>query len=72
MSSWHAVIALGTNGGQALADGDSLAQGVHLLWTLRPDLGFPVEGYDVWRREHREPQWVSLCPTSGCCRRPEA
>jgi hypothetical protein len=54
---WHALAALGTDGGQALADGELLARGVHLLWSIRPELGFPVNGYQVWRRAHRRPEW---------------
>jgi hypothetical protein len=50
---WHALVALGTDGGQPLLDGDQLAAGVHLLWSVRPELGFPVGGYHVWRRDHR-------------------
>ena len=56
----HAVIGLGTDGGQPLADGDVLARGVHLLWTLDPALAFPVGGYHVSRRGHRQPEWVCL------------
>jgi hypothetical protein len=55
-----AVLGLGTDGGQECADGDTLAAGVHLLWTMHSDLGFPSGGYDVWRRRHRSPQWVCL------------
>ncbi len=65
LEPWHAVIALGTDGGQPLADGDELARGVHLLWTLRPELGFPAEGYDVYRRRHRPPEWGCLDPPNG-------
>ena len=65
LEPWHAVIALGTDGGQPLADGDELARGVHLLWTLRPELGFPAEGYDVFRRRHRPPEWGCLDPPNG-------
>jgi hypothetical protein len=62
---WHAVVGLGTDGGQALANGDVLACGVHLLWTLRPELGFPVDGYHVSRRRHRNPEWVCLDESFG-------
>ena len=62
---WHAVVGLGTDGGQPLADGDVLARGVHLLWTLRPELGFPVDGYHVSRRRHRDPEWVCLDASFG-------
>jgi hypothetical protein len=62
---WHAVVGLGTDGGQALADGDALARGVHLLWALRPELGFPVGGYHVARRRHRNPEWVCLDASFG-------
>jgi hypothetical protein len=64
-AAWLAVVGLGSDGGQALADGDLLARGVHLRWGLRPDLGFPVGGYDVWRRRHREAEWVCLRPDDG-------
>lgn len=68
---WHALVGLGSDGQPALADGDSLARGVHLLWSLQPALGFPLQGYDVWRRPHREPEWAcieigpSLLPPPG-------
>ncbi|MFI7546058.1 fibronectin type III domain-containing protein [Actinoplanes sp. NPDC049599] len=62
---WHAVLGLGTDGGQPLSDGDTLARGVHLLWTLRPELGFPVDGYHVSRRRHRPPEWVCLDASFG-------
>ena len=65
LESWHAVIGLGTDGGQALADGDELARGVHLAWTLRPDLGFPAGGYAVFRRAHRRPEWGCMDPENG-------
>ena len=57
-SPWHHVIALGTDGGDPCVNGDTLGQGVHLLWTMAPDLGFPVHGYEVLRRRHRQPQWT--------------
>src|SRR4051794_32350531 len=56
-SEWHALVGLGTNGGQPLADGDRLARGVHLLWSIRSELGIPIAGYHVWRRRHRDPRW---------------
>ena len=62
---WHALVGLGTDGGQPLVDGDRLAGGVHLLWSIRPELGFPVDGYHVWRRRHREPEWSCLDPGNG-------
>jgi hypothetical protein len=65
LDSWHAVVGLGTDGGQALADGDALARGVHLLWALRPELGFPAGGYHVSRRAHRRPEWGCLDPENG-------
>ncbi|MFI0446903.1 hypothetical protein [Actinomadura sp. 6N118] len=65
LESWHAVVGLGTDGGQGLADGDVLARGVHLLWALRPDLSFPGQGYHVSRRAHREPEWVCSDPANG-------
>lgn len=55
--AWHALAALGTDGGQPCANGDLLGLGVHLLWSIRPQLGFPQGGYDVWRRRHRQPEW---------------
>jgi hypothetical protein len=55
---WHALLALGTAGGEPCADGDTLASGVHLLWTIAPELGFPRDGYRVWRRSHRQPEWA--------------
>ncbi len=57
---WLAVVGLGTLGGELLADGDALAPGVHLLWALNDQLGFPLDGYDVWRRRHRPPEWACL------------
>lgn len=57
---WHALVALGTKGGDPLVNGDRLARGVHLLWSWRPELGFPIGGYDVWRRVHRPPGWFCL------------
>ena len=57
-SLWNRVIALGTDGGDACANGDTLGQGVHLLWTMSPELGFPVDGYHVLRRRHRRPEWT--------------
>ena len=65
VAAWLAVVGLGTDGGEMLADGDRLARGVHLRWGLRPDLGFPVGGYDVWRRGHRDAEWVCLRPDVG-------
>lgn len=59
-TAWHALIALGTEGGDQLVDGDRLARGAHLRWSWRPSLGFPAGGYDVWRREHRPPVWWCL------------
>src|SRR5215469_12122715 len=56
----QALVSLGTPGGDLCADGSALAAGVHLLWTLDRDLGFPVGGYDVARREHRSPEWLCL------------
>ena len=56
--AWHALAALGTDGGQPCADGDLLGRGVHLLWSIRPELGFPRGGYHVWRRSHRPPEWA--------------
>jgi hypothetical protein len=53
----HALAALGTDGGQPCADGDLLGRGIHLLWSIRPELGFPRDGYHVWRRMHRPPEW---------------
>ncbi len=61
----HSVIGLGTDGGQELADGDQLARGVHLRWPLTPGLGFPVGGYHVSRRNHRNAEWVCLLPEDG-------
>ena len=55
---WLSVVALGTTGGDPCADGATLGEGVHLLWSLDPGLGFPTGGYDVWRRRHRAPEWV--------------
>ena len=55
-SLWHRVIALGTDGGDPCANGDTLGRGVHLLWAMQPELGFPVNGYDVLRRRHRQPE----------------
>jgi len=63
--AWHSLVGLGTNGGQPLADGDRLALGVHLLWALWPELGFPAGGYHVWRRAHRDAEWVCLDPADG-------
>ena len=65
MSAWHSVVALGTDGGQQLADGDALAAGVHLLWAIRPELAFPVHGYRVSRRAHLEPEWLCLNAEAG-------
>ena len=58
VQDWHALLALGTNGGQPLTDGDQFAAGVHLLWSIRPELGFPRGGYHIWRRRHRDPEWA--------------
>jgi hypothetical protein len=62
---WHAVVALGTDGGQPLVDGDRLAAGVHLLWSVRPELSFPAGGYHVWRRDHRRPEFSCLDAANG-------
>lgn len=59
-AQWHALVVLGTNGGQPCADGDRLARGVHLLWSLHPDLGFPAQGYHVYRRTRGEVEWMCL------------
>jgi hypothetical protein len=59
------VVALGTDGGQPLLDRDRLAAGVHLLWSVRPELGFPVGGYHVWRRDHRRPEFGCLDADNG-------
>ena len=44
------VIARGSSGGQARADGSSLEAGVHLRWQIEPALGFPKGGFDIYRR----------------------
>ena len=41
-------------------DGDRLASGVHLLWSIRPELGFPRSGYQVYRRAHAGAEWPCL------------
>ena len=64
-ATWHAVTGLGTDGGQALVDGDALARGVHLLWTIRPELGFPAGGFTVLRRNQRDPEAVCLSTQAG-------
>lgn len=46
------LVALGTTGGQPLADGSTLAAGIHLRWAMGKSLGFPVGGFDVYRRQH--------------------
>lgn len=56
----HALLALGTPGGERCVDGTELVAGVHLLWTVDVGLGFPGGGYDVARREHRGPEWFCL------------
>ena len=57
---WHALLALGTLGGEPCLDGDRLARGVHLLWSIRPELGFPTSGYQVYRRAHAGAEWLCL------------
>ena len=64
-SPWHHVIALGTDGGDPCANGDTLGPGVHLLWTMSPELGFPVHGYEVLRRRHRQPEWTCTVFDAG-------
>ena len=44
------IIARGSSGGQARADGSSLEAGVHLRWQIEPALGFPKGGFDIYRR----------------------
>jgi hypothetical protein len=45
------MIGLGTGGGQLLADGSRMEAGIHLRWQMGEDLGFPVAGFDLYRRE---------------------
>lgn len=49
---WLSLVALGTDGGQALADGSVMATGIHLRWDFESNLGFPTGGFDIFRREH--------------------
>jgi hypothetical protein len=58
-----ALVALGTNGGQPLLDGSSMATGVHLQWQPKGGLGFPTGGFDVHRRT--TPQGQLVCATFG-------
>ncbi|MFN8561628.1 MAG: hypothetical protein U0703_08420 [Anaerolineae bacterium] len=53
---WLALVALGTDGGQPLADGSTMSTGIHLRWDFESDLGFPAGGFDIFRREHRRGQ----------------
>jgi len=48
-----ALLALGTNGGQPLADETTLDTGIHLRWHFNPEVGFPPGGFNVYRREHQ-------------------
>lgn len=52
LPQWLGVCALGTTGGQHLADDGVMERGVHLRWHLGRDLGFPPGGFDVYRRRH--------------------
>ena len=45
------MVGLGTNGGQARADGSTLERGIHLRWQIDDRLGFPSGGFDIYRRE---------------------
>ena len=45
------MTGLGTDGGQPLADGSQMEAGIHLRWQMGEDLGFPLFGFDLYRRE---------------------
>jgi len=44
------MIGLGTNGGQPRADGSPMEMGIHLRWQMGEEIGFPVGGFDLYRR----------------------
>ena len=48
----------GSRGEQVRADGSTLEEGVHLRWQMAPELGFPSDGFDVFRRD--ENYWKYL------------
>ena len=45
--------ALGADGGAPCWFGPSLESGIHLRWMFLPALGFPANGFTLFRRSHR-------------------
>jgi hypothetical protein len=46
------MFALGCEGGSELWDGRRMEDGIHLRWGFLPDLGYPLGGFDLYRRPH--------------------
>lgn len=46
------MVALGCEGGPALWDDRAMEDGIHLRWMFRPELGYPLGGFDLYRRSH--------------------
>jgi hypothetical protein len=48
------MFALGANGTERLWEGSTMEPGIHLRWGFRDSLGFPLGGFDLYRRPHQE------------------
>ena len=47
------MFAMGCEGEVALWDDRTMEEGIHLRWGFRPELGFPLGGFDLYRCPHR-------------------
>ena len=52
------MLGKGTSGGQLRADGSEIEAGVHLRWQMAQELGFPPEGFDLYRREENHRRYL--------------
>lgn len=59
------LIALGSDGAAPRWFGPPLESGVHLRWTFVPELGFPANGFTLFRRTHRPGTLVTLEAAPG-------
>ncbi len=46
------LFAQGCKGGPMLWDERPMEDGIHLRWGFRPELGYPLGGFDLYRRPH--------------------